>query len=46
MVLDASAIIAMLLHLRSGSAGDAPLLHKHEGFLLTDVRQALEGTED
>jgi ribonuclease VapC len=27
-------------------AGDAPLLHKDEGFWLTDVRQALEGTED
>jgi ribonuclease VapC len=27
-------------------AGDAPLLHKDEGFSLTDVRQALEGTED
>ena len=27
-------------------AGDAPLLHKDEGFRLTDVRQAIEGTED
>ena len=27
-------------------AGDAPLLHKDEGFSLTDVRQALDGTED
>jgi len=26
--------------------GDAPLMHKDEGFRLTDVRQALEGTED
>jgi ribonuclease VapC len=27
-------------------AGDAPLLHKHEGFWLIDVRQALEGRQD
>jgi ribonuclease VapC len=30
----------------AATAGDAPLLHKDEGFRLTDVRQALEGKGD
>ena len=50
MFLDASAIIAMLGDEAEGDcfayaaakAHDAPLLHKDEGFWLTDAKQARE----